>query len=248
VRASASRAGHLELQRRPRLPVTHLGIPHEQQDLTRLRELEREHQARVVRIVIQIERQLAEGAEPLVVDAPPRLLRIIVGAGHELFDAGEVGIRARDPMLGGEGMGALLRRAGRSGERGAERIQTGVTRPGQVVDDTVPLHLLRDLTSLEYNRILWWSQHAHPHPVNAIQLNRPFARLKELQLSNVVAAQFQVVECLSDASRAGVIFVLAETEQRRDPIQSIARSRSDQSGERVPKAGDRLPLGFLDSS
>ena len=62
----------------PGLPVADLRVGSEQEHvaLAWLAKLERQHQARIVRVALQRERQFRRGAEPFAVDAPP------VGAGN----------------------------------------------------------------------------------------------------------------------------------------------------------------------
>ena len=64
----------------PRQPVPDLGVAHEQGDLplARLAEFQRQDEARVVRVAVQVERELLGGAEPVAVDPPPVILLLEV--------------------------------------------------------------------------------------------------------------------------------------------------------------------------
>src|SRR6266566_6908058 len=57
----------------PGLPVADLRVGSEQEHvaLAGLADLERQHEARIVRVALQRERQFGRGAEPFAVDAPP---------------------------------------------------------------------------------------------------------------------------------------------------------------------------------
>src|SRR6476659_8233594 len=59
--------------RLPRLPIAHLRVGSEQEHvaLTGLADLERQHEARIIRVALQREGQFGRGAEPFAVDAPP---------------------------------------------------------------------------------------------------------------------------------------------------------------------------------
>src|SRR6516225_357493 len=62
----------------PGLPIADLRVGSEQEHvaLAGLAELERQYEARIVRVALQRKRKLRRGAEPFTVDAPP------VGAGN----------------------------------------------------------------------------------------------------------------------------------------------------------------------
>jgi hypothetical protein len=51
--------------------------------------LEGEHEAGIVRVVIQVERELAEGVQPILIDLPPRVFRLIIGAPNKRTDVRE---------------------------------------------------------------------------------------------------------------------------------------------------------------
>jgi hypothetical protein len=86
-----------------------LGVTDEEKDVPRLPEFEGEHQAGVVGVTIEVERKLVEGAEPVVINAPPSLIRILISLGDELLDFGKVGIGlALNPMLHGKRIVTVL--------------------------------------------------------------------------------------------------------------------------------------------
>jgi hypothetical protein len=92
-----------------------------------------------------------------------------------------------------------------------------------MVDHPVSFHLLRDFACLEQIPITWRPEHIDPNTINTIQVKRLGIGLEVAQIPSVLAALFEVIQRISDCSRAGIVAVLAETKERGDAFEGLRR-------------------------
>jgi hypothetical protein len=91
-----------ELHIVPGEPAADLGIPNKEQNLTVRNAFKSENQTGVVGVVVELQRELAEGVEPILVNFSPCLRGVVVGAFDKLPNSGKGSILTSNPILRGK--------------------------------------------------------------------------------------------------------------------------------------------------